>query len=181
MKRKNLLLVLTAVISFSISISGCMSVKKAESDDESAIVQVGSLLIFYSKSGDFDSLTSTATAPVVSDLPSAKDEAVTVATLRARRQISEFLNVEINSEQFTENLTNSVQQSSEVFGTKDKTVQGKIVTQLKDTIRQRSSAILKGTSVESAVYDPTSKTVTVKVSTGTQSTTTSRTLQNLMK
>jgi hypothetical protein len=160
---------------------GCTMTPNHQSNSESIQVLQGGLSIIYKSSGEFESLTSTATAPVVSDLPSARDEAVTVATLRARKQISEFLNVEINSEQFTENLTNSVQESSEILGTRDKTVQGKIVTQLKETIQQKSSSILKGTNVESAVYDPTSKTVTVKVSTGTQSTTTSRTLKNLMK
>ena len=165
----------------SVLTIGCTITPNHQSNSDSIQVLQGGLAIVYKSSGEFESLTSTATAPVVSDLPSAKDEAVTVATLRARKQISEFLNVEIDSEQFTENLTNSVQQSSEVLGTKDKAVQGKIVTHLKETIRQKSSAILKGTNVESAVYDPTSKTVTVKISTGTQSTTTSRTLKNLMK
>lgn len=172
---------LSIICFVTAALLGCQSVTKDSSSDQAIQVLQGGLSIVYKSSGEFESLTSTATAPVISDLPSAKDEAVTVATLRARRQISEFLNAEIDSEQFTENLTNSVQQSSEVLGTKDKAVQGKIVTQLKETIRQKSSSILKGTNVESAIYDPTSKTVTVKVSTGTQSTTTSRTLQNLMK
>ena len=160
---------------------GCQSqgVKSSVNNNLESIV--GGITVTYKKSGEFESLASVATAPIVSDLPSARDEAATVATLRARRQISEFLNTEISSEKFTETVTSTLQQSSEVVGTQDRTVTTKIATQLRESIKQNSAAILRGSVVESQIYDPKRKTVTVTVSTGTKTTATGRQLETLMK
>lgn len=162
-------------------LTACQTPLSEPKGEQSLQTLLGGITVTYKKSGEFDSLSSVATAPVVSDLPSAKDEAVTVATLRARRQISEFLNTDISSEKFTETVTTSLQQSSEIVGTQDKTVTTKIATQLRESIKQKSNVILRGSVVESQIYDPQKKTVTVTVSTGTKATTTSRQLETLMK
>jgi len=52
---------------------------------------------------------------------------------------------------------------------------------LRESIKQKSAAILRGSVVESQIYDPQKKTVTVTVSTGTKATTASRQLETLMK
>jgi len=170
-----------ALIAVMFTLSACQLVSQKAQDEQKLQTLVGGITVTYKKSGEFDSLSSVATAPVVSDLPSARDEAVTVATLRARRQISEFLNTDISSENFTETVTNSLQQSSDFVGAQDKTVTTKIATQLRENIKQRSNAILRGTVVDSQVYDSQKKTVTVTVTTGTRATATSRQLETLMK
>ena len=170
-----------ALIAGILTLTACQSSSPLSQEEKNLQTLLGGITVTYKKSGEFDSLSSVATAPVVSDLPSAKDEAATVATLRARRQISEFLNTDISSEKFTETVTSSLQQSSEIVGTQDKTVTTKIATQLRESIKQRSTAILRGSVVESQIYDPQKKTVTVTVSTGTKATTTSRQLETLMK
>jgi hypothetical protein len=169
------------VLGTVLSLTACQTPSSTPQSEQSLQTLLGGITVTYKKSGEFDSLTSSASAPVVSELPSAKDEAVTVATLRARRQISEFLNTDISSEKFTETVTSSLQQSSEIVGTQDRTVTTKIATQLRESIKQKSAAILRGSVVESQIYDPQKKTVTVTVSTGTKTTGTSRQLETLMK
>lgn len=169
------------VLGMVIILTACQSTAPVSQGEQNLQTFLGGITVTYKKSGEFESLSSAASAPVVSDLPSAKDEAVTVATLRARRQISEFLNTDISSEKFTETVTSSLQQSSEIVGTQDKTVTTKIAIQLRESIKQKSTAILRGSVVKSQIYDPQKKTVTVTVSAGTKATATSRQLETLMK
>ena len=77
-----------ALIAGILTLTACQSSSPLSQEEKNLQTLLGGITVTYKKSGEFDSLSSVATAPVVSDLPSAKDEAATVATLRARRQIS---------------------------------------------------------------------------------------------
>jgi hypothetical protein len=158
---------------------GCSSTTKTESLVTSEFLG-GSLKITYSKSGEFESLSSISSVQVTSDLPSAKEESVSIATVRARRQISEFLNTEVNSERFVSSVTKTLQDSETASGTNSMTLNSKIANDVKETIRQRSNALLKGTYVESEVYDSNAKTVTVVVKTGVKESGISNTIRKLM-
>jgi hypothetical protein len=158
---------------------GCSSTPKKEGQITSDFLG-GSLKIAYSKSGEFQSLSSIASAKVTSDLPSAKEEAVTIATVRARRQIAEFLNTEVNSERFVTTVSKSLQNSATVDSDSSVTLNTKIANEVKETIRQRSTALLKGTLVESEVYDSSSRTITVTVKTGVKESDISKTVRKLM-
>ncbi len=140
--------------------------------------QVSRILIAIQ--GDFESLSSIASVKVTSELPSAKEEAVSIATVRARRQISEFLNTEVNSERFVTTVTKTLQDSVTITGENSMTLNSKIANEVKETIRQKSSALLKGTFVESEVYDPNTKSITVIVKTGVKESGISKTVRKLM-
>jgi hypothetical protein len=168
-------------ILFAAFLIGCQSINKESIETPSVKTTLGGLEIHYASNGDFEFLTSTATAPVTSSLPNARDEAATVATLRARRQISEFLNTNIQSESFTEIVSTSLQQSNQVANTENKDVTVKIVTNLRESIRQNSESILKGTVVESVIHDSSTNTVEVKVTTSTRLSQTSRQLNTNMR
>ena len=79
--------------------------------------------------------------------------------LKARRQLSEFIKVELDSERFVATITNSLQRSNE--GQTD--INSNIAYDLKENIKQKSSAILMGTMVESERYDEASKSMVVVV------------------
>ena len=74
--RKILIGVVCAII-----LSACASVK--EKSDAKVVSEFlgGNIKVTYSKSGEFDSLVSSASVRVISDLSSAKEEAVSVATV----------------------------------------------------------------------------------------------------
>jgi hypothetical protein len=140
----------------------------------------GEIKVVYNKSGEFESLISTATAKVMSELPSAKDEAVTVATVKARRQISEFLKTEVDSERFVSTITKSIQESDAVGGSNMSSVNAKIATEVKETIKQKSESLLKGTYVESESHDAKSNSVVVTIRTGSKEVGVVGTIKKLM-
>lgn len=167
-----------ALISVAL-LFGCSSTPK-KNDSVSSEFLGGNLKITYTKSGEFDSLSSISSVKVTSDLPSAKEEAVSIATVRARRQIAEFLNTEVNSERFVSTVTKTLQESETASGTNSMTLNSKIANEVKETIRQRSNALLKGTFVESEVYDSNTKTITVVVKTGVKESGIINTVRKLM-
>ena len=158
---------------------GCSTTDKKDGVVSSEFLG-GNLKITYTKSGDFESLSSIASVKVTSELPSSKEEAVSIATVRARRQISEFLNTEVNSERFVTTVTKTLQDSVTITGDNSTTLNSKIANEVKETIRQKSSALLKGTFVESEVYDPNTKSITVIVKTGVKESGISNTVRKLM-
>jgi hypothetical protein len=160
-------------------ISACSTTKKDSAEVSSEFLG-GNIKVTYSKSGKFESLSSVASVKVTSELPSAKEEAVSIATVRARRQISEFLNTEVNSERFVTTVTKTLQDSATATGENTTTLNSKIANEVKETIRQKSAVLLKGTVVESEVYDPNTKTITVVVKTGVKESGISNTVRKLM-
>lgn len=153
---------------FSVTLLfGCSSTPQKDGSVSSEFLG-GNLKITYTKSGEFESLSSISSVKVTSDLPSAKEEAVSIATVRARRQIAEFLNTEVNSERFVSTVTKTLQDSVTITGDNSTTLNSKIANEVKETIRQRSNALLKGTFVESEVFDPNTKSITVIVRAGSK-------------
>jgi len=143
----------------------CSTAKKESVDSKNKVTstfQGGGIKISYTKDGEFDYMTSTASAPVTSELLSARDEAITVATVKARRQISEFINTEVQSERFIQTISKSVQEASADSVT-DKSTKSNIAYDVRESIKQKSTAILEGTFVENESYDANSRLVIVTV------------------
>jgi len=128
----------------------------------------GGITLFYSKNGELEGISSKATAPVLSKLQASIDQAVSVATVKSRRQIAEFLDSEVNSERFITTLSQDLQQSSDSANEINKMAGTNIAVSVRDSIRQRSNQILKGTVVEAESYDPSMNIVTVTVRAGTK-------------
>jgi hypothetical protein len=140
----------------------------------------GDIRVVYNKSGEFESLISTAIVKVASELPSAREEAVTVATVKARRQISEFLKTEVDSERFVTTVTKSIQESNAVSGSNISAANAKIATEVKETIKQKSDSLLKGTVIESEKYDAKNNSIIVTVKTGAREVGIASTIKKLM-
>jgi len=135
----------------------------------------GDIRVVYNKSGEFESLISTAIVKVASELPSAREEAVTVATVKARRQISE-----VDSERFVTTVTKSIQESNAVSGSNISAANAKIATEVKETIKQKSDSLLKGTVIESEKYDAKNNSIIVTVKTGAREVGIASTIKKLM-
>jgi hypothetical protein len=146
---------------------GCSSTSKNNAQFSSDFVG-GDLKVTYNKKGEFESISSKATAYVTNDLPNTRDQAVTIATLKARRQIAEFLKTEIQSERFLVTVSKSIQDTETVNQAGDNKESAKIAYNVRESIRQRSSSILQGTYLLSESFNPDTKTVTVVVSAGTK-------------
>jgi hypothetical protein len=128
----------------------------------------GDLKVTYNKKGEFESISSKATAYVTNNLPNTRDQAVTIATLKARRQIAEFLKTEVQSERFLVTISKSIQDTETLNQAGDNKESAKIAYNVRESIRQRSSAILQGTYLQSESFNPDTKIVTVVISAGTK-------------
>ena len=151
---------------FMLFLVGCSSTSDKNSQRGQSEFMGGGISLTYTKKGVLTGITSTATAPVVGNLPSSIDQAVATATLKARRQIAEFIQVEVNSERFMSTVSKDIQQSENINESENQQVTTEIVNELRDNIRQRSNQILRGTVVEKEDYNSLNRTVTVTVTAG---------------
>lgn len=155
------------IISAAVMLSACstlQSTSKTEDAPVKAEFLGGSLKMTYDKkSGEVKMIESMATAKVVSTLPGAVEESFTVATMRARKQIVEFMKTEVESENFSEVIFDTLQKSEAADKEQTKSVNQNITQAVKQNIRQKSNGILKGTFVAEKVYDDSTKTVRVIV------------------
>lgn len=140
----------------------------------------GNIKVSYTLTGEFESLTSSGVAKVTSNLPSAVEEAYLVATLQARKQIVEFMKVEVENSNFIKAVAETLQEGVNVNGTPDNKVTSKIASELQDNIRQSSKAILTGTFVSDKSYDPSTRSVKVVVKASVKDTETAKQFSRLM-
>jgi hypothetical protein len=114
-------------------------------------------------------------------LPYAQDEAYTLATLRAKKQIVQFMREELETEKFANTIFKSLQDAEAEDGKEtSKTVKSEIIGELQSSIKQKSSAILQGVFVDEKSYDAKTNTITVVVKTSTKSVDTAKALRKLM-
>ena len=151
----------------SVMLIGCSSLDTTSNVITSDFIG-GDLKVVYNKKGEFESISSKATAYVTNNLPNSRDQAVTIATLKARRQIAEFLKTEIQSERFLVTVSKSVQDTEITNQVGDNKESANIAYKVRESIRQRSNAILQGTYLQSENFNPDTKIVTVVVSAGTK-------------
>lgn len=167
-------LMMVAVLS---TVVGCSSVPVAENElPIKAEFMGGSIVVTYDKEGRLELLESKSTARVVSGLPNAVDESFTVAMLKARNQIAEFMNVELESERFTDTVFDSLQTAQNASLERNQNIARKV----QNNIRQRTNAILKGTFVSNKEYDESTKTVRVTVTSSERDIAAAKRLQTLM-
>jgi hypothetical protein len=171
------------VIAATVSLAGCGMFGGTKPNDEKPITSEflgGDIKVTYTLYGDFKSISSTNTVKVTSSLPYATDEAFTLATLRARNQIVEFMKVGMESEKFTDTVYNSLQEATTEDKDETKKVNAKVASEVKEVLKQRSSAILQGTYISEKKYDSGTKTVTVTVKSSPKDVATAKEVRKLM-
>lgn len=140
----------------------------------------GGIKIIYDDEGDFLSITSLATSRVTSKLPSAVEEAFKIAALKARRQIAEFISVEVKSKQFTNSISDSLQAAAKNKKNNREELRNSIALKVQENITQKSNQILRGTFVQSEKHDSENDIVKVVVITGVETVGTSNILKKYM-
>ena len=166
------------------ALSGCSTLTGKTDDKVKPITSEflgGNIKVTYKSNGEFESMTSSHTIKLTGELPYSQDEAYQVAILKARKQIVEFMKVDLESEKFTKTVFNNLQEStSEDKKETANAVNAKIAGELQSSIKQKSSAILRGTYVEEKSFDTSSNSITVVVKTSTKDVETAKSLSKLM-
>ena len=171
------LLSMTAALAL---LAGCSSTPDKAPERTQSDFMGGGITLVYTDDGDLKGISSTATAPVIGNLPSSMDQAIAVATLKARRQIAEFIQVEVTSDRFMTTVSRDLQQSESFNGSQNQQVTMNIVNELRDNIRQRSQQILRGTVVEKEDYNSLNRTVAVTVVAGEKQSEAARAVRSMM-
>lgn len=180
---------LMLAVLIAATLNGCSTIKKVTGNDaaeekERPVVSEflgGSIKVSYTSKGEFESIASSHTIRMTGSLPYSQDEAYQVAILNARKQIAEFMKVELESEKFTKTVFNNLQEGKTEDGKNTSSnVDTKIAGDLQSNIRQKSSAILKGTYVDEKSFDSPSNSITVVVKTRTKDIETAKSLTKLM-
>lgn len=144
-------------------LGGCSSLGSKQEEFLTSEFVGGALKVTYTSKGEFKTLESSASAQVVGDLTSSREQAVAIATAKARRQIAEFIKTEIESERFYQGIASDTQALSQENTSKDKNISVSIANNVREQIKQKSSVILKGTYVAKELFNETAKVITVVV------------------
>lgn len=130
---------------------------QAETAISTAAFAGGNLKLAFDKDGQWQRITSTATAKILSEADGATDTAKTVATLKANRQIAEFLSTEVNSKRGLLTVAHSVQSGSkDVADPEASDVDdhaNALAQKVRESIVQSSRAILRGGLIEGEYID----------------------------
>jgi hypothetical protein len=106
----------------------------------------GPTQIEFGMDGQFVSITATGTAPIAGNNAYSIEQAVTAATLRAKRNLSEFLTEEMNTQRTINVISHTVQKS------KENTLNGMIDTPI--VINDDLFDINGNLAMEDAINDP---------------------------
>jgi hypothetical protein len=171
-----------SVLFLAASMAACSSIKSKSESGETVQLPFmdGEVVVTFTKDGQFERLTSSASTRVTSNLPTSREEAAIVANLRAKQRIVEFMETEVESERFVTTATNSLQQSQSFGGPEAAELNAEIAQNVQQEIREKSRAILRGVHTQSVVFDDKSKTIRVTVQTGTKEIVTAKQIRAMM-
>jgi len=140
----------------------CASKPDTANDPKTEVIEryfIGGFIQVTIEDGILEKITSQASAPVVSDTPSAKSNAAKVAEGKARLQIEKMRETLIEAKEEIQIESTSNELSTEGNPAIASNTAQKIIT----TITQKINAVQKGVFVVQESFDITTNTVTVTV------------------
>lgn len=174
---------LFAVLALAL-MAGCSTVpakkdvpaENSQSRNAEAVFQEanGNLTLVVDSGGQWVSIKTFATADVASEASSASETALMVATMRAKRNLAEFMNNEIKSTKTTHTISKAITSlnhpaggdatmDEEALPTEEIERNNRVATTVVERISDNSSAILKGAYVSSRQFKEKSVLVEVTV------------------
>lgn len=149
-------------------------------------------LEFDENGADWMAIEATGTSPITFNHANSREEAMTVAAMKARANLVEFLNNTVKTEKFVENVSKTILNDSltngtntvtapisetDIFGDEVTTLgtqdhvnnieqrnrSTKVAQQVKQSIHESTNGILKGAMIIERKVDPSINMVAVKV------------------
>ena len=162
--------------------------------------------INFDSNGKFLSMNATASAPIAANNAASVEQAVSVATMRAKRSLAEFMGNQLSTTRSLKIISHTVQRSLEntangtdtdlVVDDKDFSADGslksgatpsdnqnsqKIAETVIETIKSNSTQMLRGVAVISEKVDAEGRTVQVEVKADVNSIAAAKDLRKLME
>lgn len=156
------------VVAMASILSACSSVKLNEPSQVSSEAvkytqDFGKVEVTFNDKGDWDLVKSSGTSSVPIDVDAGLEQAMNIATLRAKRNIVEFINTDLKSSKATEAMTNSLAKNVSVDNEKTQERAANIATQVQEKISVQADGILKGVYVVERKISSDKRTVVVTV------------------
>ena len=152
----------------ALALSACSTTKLGDMDGTSSDAikytqDFGKVEVTFNDKGDWDSLKSTATSSVPIDVDMGLEQGMNVATMRAKRNIVEFLNQDLKSNKTTDTITKALAKNVSEDNEMSKQRAANIATEIQEKISVQADGILKGVYVTDRKVSPDGKTVAVTV------------------
>jgi hypothetical protein len=125
----------------------------------------GRVEVTFNDKGEWESLKSTGTSAIPLNENSALEQGMNVATLRAMRNIVEFIQTDLQSSKSHEAITNALAKDVSTDDAKSRERAGNIATQIQEKISTQAEGLLKGVYITDRKIsgDKTMAVVTVQV------------------
>ncbi|MES2585815.1 MAG: hypothetical protein V4536_02740 [Pseudomonadota bacterium] len=156
------------IVLVGISLIGCSTArhelydndKKAEAE---FIEKNGSLTISFDKDGNWETIKSSATYNIVGNGHTSISDASTIASMRAKQNITEFISNDVRTEKTFNGLTKAYSEQLNDGDDKINKEGADVATKLQTQITDSSAAILKGVILVSQQVSGNKVAVTVQV------------------
>ena len=159
------------VVLISGLLSACSTTKISETDPLSKDAvkytqEFGKVEVTFTDKGDWESLKSTATAAIPLSDTAALEQAMNLATMRAKRNIVEFMQTDLQSSKAAETITNALAKDVSADDNKTRERAGNIATKIQEKIAVEANGIVKGVYIvdRKISSDKSMAVVTVEVS-----------------
>ncbi len=158
--------ILVAVM--AAALSACSSTKLTNVDPVSNEAvkytqDFGKVEVTFNDKGDWESIKSSATSSVPIDVDAGLEQGMNIATMRAKRNIVEFINTDLKSSKTTEAMTNSLAKNVASGDERSQERAANIATQVQEKISVQADGLLKGVYVIDRKISSDKRTVVVTI------------------
>jgi hypothetical protein len=162
-------LIFIAVI--AATLTACGTTRHNTIDDEPAFSgaaqqytqDFGKVEVTFDDKGNWISIKSSATSNVPVDVDAGLEQGMNVAVMRAKRNIVEFINTDLQSQKTTDTLTKSLAKSVADNDEVSKQRAANIAQEITEKIAVNANGILKGVYVTDRKVSPDHRMVAVTV------------------
>jgi hypothetical protein len=144
-----------------LTLSACSTTKPTGEVTEEGVKlakNFGKVEVSFSTFGDWQSIKSSASATVPIEHDAGIEQAMNVATMRAKRNIVEFIQSDLKSKKTTESFTDAL-----VDHNVNKDKAAKLSTKISESIVEESAGILRGAYINDRKISDDGKNVTVSI------------------
>ena len=151
----------------ALALSACSTTRLNDTDTTSEAAKYtqdfGKVEVTFNDKGDWEVIKSSATSTVPIDVDAGLEQGMNVASMRAKRNIVEFINQDLKSSKTTDTMTKSLAKSVSDGDEKSLQRAANIATEIQEKISVQADGILKGAYVVDRKVSSDHRTVVVTI------------------
>lgn len=149
------------MVALVLALSACSTTKPTGEVTQEGVKlakNFGKVEVVFSTFGEWQSIKSSASATLPIEHDAGIEQAMNVATMRAKRNIVEFIQSDLKSKKTTESFTDAL-----VDHNVNKDKAAKLSTKISESIVEESAGILRGAYIDDRKISDDGKNVTVSI------------------